>query len=158
MPSSSTLDSASRSQSEEGGGWSSVGGGCGKIQPGDTVPPLCCLQCCHGLTPPSTVHPRPLLPLECQMRAPRWIMTYPSLPGWQFPLTINATTSIMTMKKSKEGTSWSKGLDNQTNDVIAQDRLGSGELNAIVTFSKKHLHFQINWGSVYKGFFFVKLM
>ena len=47
-------------------------------------------------------------------------------------------------------------MDNQTHNVITQNRVGFGELTAMVTVAKNHLHWLINWGSVYKVFFFVK--
>ena len=147
----------SRYQWKEGGGWSSVGGGYDKKFPRDTVRPLFCLQCWHGLTPPRTLHPNPLLLPMRQMRAPRGILTYPSLPEWQFLTTMNSMMTTMTkIKKSKEETSWSKRLDNQTHDVITQYRVGYVDLTAMVTVTKKHLHCQFKWGSLYQGFFSVK--
>ena len=112
---------------------------------------------------PRTIHPRLLLPSVRNMIVPRRIETNPSLPERRFPTTINATTTTTTpttttttTKKSREGGSWSQRLDNQTHIIITQNRVGSGELTAMVTVTKKHLHFLIKWGSVYKGLFFVK--
>ena len=67
---------------------------------------------------------------------------------------MNATKK--TTKKTtnlREGTSWLKRLDNQTHNVITQNRVGSDKSDAMLEVTKKNLHFQINWGSVYKGFF-----
>ena len=66
-------------------------------------------------------------------------------------MTMNVMT---TMTKSNEGTSLLKRGDNQTHDKIRKDRMGSGELTAMVIFTKNQLHCQIKWGSVYKGFSF----
>ena len=104
---------------------------------------------------PRTIHPRLLLPSVRHMIVPRGIKTNPSLPKRRFPTTMNATTTTTT-KKLREGKSWSQRLDNQTHIIITQNRVGSVELTAMVTVTKKHLHFLIKWGSVYKGLFFVE--
>ena len=76
------------------------------------------------------------------------------IPSWMAVTLTTMTTT--TMKKSREGTSWLESLDNQTYDIITQDIVYSIELTTMVTVTKNNPHCQINWGSVYKGFFFVK--
>ena len=44
----------------------------------------------------------------------------------------------------------------QTHYKITEDRLGIGDLTSMVMVTKNHLHFQYNWGSVHKVFFFIK--
>ena len=152
MPSYSDQALASWSRLDEGGEWRSVDGSCGKSRPRDPVPPLHRLQCRYLLTPPRTLHPFPLLPPARQMRDPQGIKADPPLPEWRLLMTMNAKTTT----KQKEGASSLKRLDNRTHYKITEDRVGSGELTSMVTVTKKHLHCQIKWGSVYRGFFFVK--
>ena len=153
----SALDSASRYRSENGGGWSSVGGSCGKIWP--MIPYL--------LFTASSVRIDWFLPgKSTPARSPCWrgrwdcpkgIMAYPSLPKWRFPTTVDGTA--MTTKKTtknQEGTSLLKSQDNQTHNKITEYRVGSGDLIAMATVTKKHLHFQNTWGSVYRKLFIVK--
>ena len=125
--------------------------------PIDPIPPLHRLPHRHQLTPPRTVHPCPLLPPTRQTRSSLGITTYPSFTEWLFLTTMNTTVATTTnMKKSKEATYFSERLENQKNYKITESRFGSGELTTMVIVTKKHLYFQINCGSVYRGFFFVK--
>ena len=62
---------------------------------------------------------------------------HPSVSEWQFLTTINVTTTTnTTMKKLKEETSTSKRVENQTNYKITDNRVGSGELAAMVKVTK----------------------
>ena len=157
MPFTSASASASRSQLEEGGGRISVGG---SYRPfGQDILYLLFTTSCIGIHwhCPGCSTPWPLSLSPRQKKAPRGIKMHPSIHEWQFLTTIHVTTTTNTMMKIlKEETSISKRVENKTNYKITDNRVGSGELSAMVKVTKKHLHFQINWGSVYKGFFFVK--
>ena len=102
------------------------------------------------------IPPTPTPPFSNIDEGARGITTYPSLSEWRFLTTMNVTMKTTKMEILRDGIYWSKSLYNQTHDLITQDRVGSGELTSMVTVTKKHLHCQINLGSVYKGFSFVK--
>ena len=71
---------------------------------------------------------------------------------------MNATTTTKTRKtKSREGTSSSNRLDNQTKNVITQDRVVSGDINAMVKVTKKHLHLPNYLGVSVQGIVFHKM-
>ena len=44
-------------------------------------------------------------------------------------------------------------MEKQTHQNITEDGLGCGEFTSMVADTKKHLYYQINRGSVHKGFF-----
>ena len=48
----------------------------------------------------------------------------------------STTTKTKKTTKSREGTSWSKSMDNQTHNIITQNRVGSGELTVMATVTK----------------------
>ena len=62
-------------------------------RPRDHVPPLHRLMHRHQVILPRMLHSRPLLPPPRQTRAPRGITTYPSIPKWRFPTSMNASAT-----------------------------------------------------------------
>ena len=59
--------------------------------------------------------------------------------------------SIISLMSSSE---W---VEKQTHKKITKDRVGCGNLTAMVMITKNQLHLQNNWGSVH-NFFFVKII
>ena len=71
----------------------------------------------------------------------------PSIHEWQFLTTINVTTTTnTTMKILKEETSTSKRVENKTNYKITDNRVGSGELSAMVKVTKSTYIFKLTGG------------
>ena len=94
----------------------------------------------------------PAPPARINMIVSRGIKTYPTLPERRFLKIMSAamttTTTTKNTKKLREGTSWLWRLENQTHNVITQNRVVLGALTAMVTVSKNHLRCLINQGSV----------